>query len=283
MMGILEYSQLLSSERSAKDYYKRLRWRDGRRRCFKCGDHKLFPLSDGRYECRSCHARFSDFSGTYLSGIKLGFDKVGWLVYLFSLELSVRRSARELGVNYKTAYNFFDRIRRAITANDYATGLSGEVELDETYVGGKRKGKRGRGAAGKVPVFGMLERAGKVVVEVVSDVKEKTLMGLITKTIEPGSLTYSDGFKSYNSLIVNGYEHIRIDHEKEFANGKAHINSIESFWAYAKERLAKYHGVSPLKLYLYLKELEFRFNNRQALDLFELINSQLVKSLRYCG
>ena len=215
--------------------------------------------------------------------IKLHFRQAAGLVYLFSLSLSARRSAKELEVNYKTAYRFFDRIRRSIARSDYQTGLSGEVELDETYVGGRRKGKRGRGAAGKVPVFGMLERAGKVVVEAVPDVKEKTLMGLVTKNIEPGSLTYSDGFKSYRSLLVNGYEHIRINHEKEFANGKAHINGIEGFWSYAKERLAKYHGVSPLKLYLYLKELEFRFNNRQAADLFKLISSQLVKSLRFHG
>lgn len=240
-------------------------------------------LADGRCECRICHVRFTDFAGTHLTGIKLEFRQVAWLVYFFSLELSARRSAKELGVNYKTAYGFFDRIRRAIAADDCWTGLSGEVEMDETYIGGKRKGKRGRGAAGKVPVFGMLERAGKVVVEVVPDVKEKTLMGLITKTIEPGSLTCSDGFSSYSSLIVNGYKHVRIDHDKEFTNGKAHINSIESFWAYAKERLAKYHGISPLKLYLYLKELEFKFNNRQAVDLFELINLQLVKLVRCYG
>jgi transposase len=208
---------------------------------------------------------------------------VAWLVYFFNLELSARRSAKELGVNYKTAYRFFDRIRRAITSDDCGTGLSGEVEMDETYVGGRRKGKRGRGAAGKIPVFGMLERAGKVVVEVVPNVKERTLMTLVTQNVEPGSLTYSDGFSSYRSLIVNGYKHIRINHEKEFANGKAHINGIESFWAYAKQRLAKYHGVSPLKLYLYLKELEFRFNNRQANDLFGLINSQLVKLVRCDG
>lgn len=282
-MDILERSKLLASESRARSYYKSLRWQGRRKRCPDCGKDGLLILADGRYKCRICHIRFTDFAGTHLSGIKLEFRQVAWLVYLFSLGLSARRSARELGVNYKTAYRFFNRIRRAIAANDCMAVLSGEVEMDETYVGGRRKGKRGRGAAGKVPVFGMLERAGKVVVEVVPNVKEKTLMALVTETIEPGSLTYSDGFKSYSSLIVNGYKHIRIDHNKEFANGKAHINGIESFWAYAKERLAKYHGVSPLKLYLYLKELEFKFNRRQAIDLFKLINSQLVQMVRCDG
>lgn len=235
-MGILERTRVLSSERCARDYYKRLRWR-GKKKCPECKGVRLFFLSDKRYECEACGRRFSDFAGTYLSGIKLDFCRVAWLVQLFTLELSVRRSARELGMNYRTVYRFFDRIRRAIAADDCESWLSGEVEMDETYVGGKRKGKRGRGAAGKVPVFGMLERAGMVRVEVVPNVKEETLMALVTQHVEPGSLTYSDGFSSYSSLIINGYEHIRIDHQERFANGKAHINSIESFWAYAKDEV----------------------------------------------
>jgi transposase len=278
-----ERLKVLSSERYAKSYYKRLRWKDCKRFCLGCGRNGLLILSDGRYKCRFCGVRFNDFTQTYLSGLKLGFRQVAWLVYYFSLELSARRSAKELGVNYKTAYRFFELIRGAIVRDDCLTGLCGEVELDETYVGGRRKGKRGRGASGKVPVFGMLERSGKIVVEAVPDVKEETLMALVTENIEPGSLTYSDGFKSYRSLLVNGYEHVRIDHEKEFANGKVHINGIEGFWSYTKERLAKYHGVSPRKLYLYLKELEFRFNNRQVADLFELISSQLVQLVRCDG
>jgi transposase len=262
-VNILERSSLLASGSLAKKYYGRLRWLGKKKSCSQCGGQVLFTLSDGRYKCKGCGVRFSDYAGTYLAGIKVGFQAAAWLVQLFVLELSAHRASKELGMSYRTVYRFFDRIRRAIASDDCKNWLSGEVELDETYVGGKRKGKRGRGAAG-----------------VVQDVSEGSLMSLVKKTVEPGSLTYSDGFSSYRSLIINGYEHIRIDHEKEFANGKAHINGIESFWAYAKERLAKYHGVSPLRLYLYLKELEFRFNNREAVDLFELINMQLVKSVR---
>ena len=129
--------------------------------------------------------------------------------------------------------------------------------MDESCFGGRRKGNRGRGAAGNVPVFGILERGGKVKVEVVGDVKGDTLLELAIKKVKRGSLIYTDRFRSYNGLVSYGFKHRRIDHGKKFANGKVYINGIEGFWSFAKERLMKYHGVDPMKFPLYLKELEF--------------------------
>ncbi|MCK4330308.1 IS1595 family transposase [candidate division WOR-3 bacterium] len=143
-------------------------------------------------------------------------------------------------------------------------------------MGGKRKGKRGRGAKGKTPVFGMIERNGKVIVEVVPDVSSDTLRAIIKERVSKDARVYTDKFRSYNYLIINGYDHIKIDKEKTFANGKSHINSIESFWAYAKERLIKYHGITPRKLYLYMKELELRFNNRNDINLEDTIFKYLL-------
>jgi len=113
--------------------------------------------------------------------------------------------------------------------------LSGEVEIDETYIGGKRKGKRGRGAAHKTPAFGMIERDGKVIVEVIPNVESETLRKIVRQNVKEGSKLYSDRFKSYTSLIINGYEHIKVDKEERFANGKTHINTIESFWPMPKK------------------------------------------------
>jgi len=90
-----------------------------------------------------------------------------------------------------------------------------------------------------------MERNGKVVVEPVPNVSAETLTGMVKEHVRPGSRTYTDQFRRYNSLLTNGYEHIKIDHNRHFANGRAYINSIEGFWSYAKERLAKFHGVSP--------------------------------------
>ena len=147
--------------------------------------------------------------------------------------------------------------------------------MDESYFGGRRKGNRGRGAAGKVPVFGILERGGKVKVEVVGDVKGDTLLELAIKKVKRGSLIYTDRFRSYNGLVSYGFKHRRIDHGKKFANGKVYINGIEGFWSFAKERLMKYHGVDPMKFPLYLKELEFRYNHRDR-DFFNDLLQVLV-------
>ncbi len=140
--------------------------------------------------------------------------------------------------------------------------------MDERYVGGRRQGKRGRGAAGKLPVFGILERGGKVKVEVVPDVRAETLLREAIAKVKRGSLIYTDRFGSYDGLVCYGFRHERIDHGQRFANGKVYINGIEGFWSYAKERLLKYHGLSAQWFPLYLKELEFRYNHRKE-DLFE--------------
>jgi transposase len=143
--------------------------------------------------------------------------------------------------------------------------MNGEIEVDECYFGGRRKGNRGRGAAGKVPVFGILERYGKVLVTVAPNVTAQTLIALIK-------------FRSYDSLMFCGYRHLKIDHAKRFASGKVYINGLEGFWSWAKERLIKHHGVSKENFPLYLKELEFRYNHRHT-DIFEIISNYLCDLL----
>ena len=131
-----------------------------------------------RYECRSCSSRFSDFSGTYLARTKLSPSEILLGVRLFELGLSAREASKQVEVNYKSMLRLYNTIRQAIVDYSHQTNrapLSGEVEMDETYFGGKRKGKRGRGANNKIPVFGMMERNGKVMVEPVPNVSAETL------------------------------------------------------------------------------------------------------------
>jgi len=147
--------------------------------------------------------------------------------------------------------------------------LSGEIECDESYFGGKRKGTRGRGSAGKIKVFGMLERQGKIFTTVVDDVTAETLMSEIRNNSVKGSVFYTDKFRSYKSLKFYG-KHLTVDHNKYFSNGRRHINGLEGFWSFAKERLLKYHGVSKNHFLLYLKEMEFRYNYRHE-NLYHLL------------
>ena len=125
-----------------------------------------------------------------------------------------------------------------------------------------------------MPVFGILERNGLVRVEVVKNVTASTLIDQTVKTVRRGSIVYTDQYGGYDTLMFCGYRHLRVDHGQQFSTGKVYINGLEGFWSYAKQRLAKFHGVSKEKFPLYLKEMEFRYNYREH-DLFELLAKRL--------
>lgn len=133
-----------------------------------------------------------------------------------------------------------------------------------------KEGNRGRGAKNKTIVFGILERKGKVSVDIVSNVSAGTLLASTVKKVKRGSIVYTDKWHGYDSLMFSGYKHMSVDHKKIFANGRVYINGIEGFWSFAKERMAKYHGISADKFLLYIKEMEWRYNNRGA-DTFSLL------------
>ena len=126
------------------------------------------------------------------------------------------------------------------------------------------RGKRGRGAAGKTPVFGILKRDGKVHVQIVKNCSKQELMPIIEGKILEGSTVHTDGWKAYDGLIINGYDHYRVYHSKdEFVRGKCHVNGIESFWSFAKRRLAKFNGLTDKNFLLHLTETQWRFNHRR--------------------
>ena len=141
----------------------------------------------------------------------------------------------------------------------------GEFEVDESYFGAKR----GRGAAGQTPVFGLLKRGGKVIVRIVPDCSKESLMPIIQGLALEASTIHSEDRKAYDGLILNGCDHYRVFHsENEFARGKCHVNEIENFRSFAKRRLAKYNGCDSDKFVLYLMECEWRYNHRNE-DLYK--------------
>jgi transposase len=275
-MDIDSYHKLISSERTAFRYLSKKCRKNGHRSCPRCGQRKLYKLVDTRYRCSRCQYTFHDFSGRWINSGRLTALQWLWIIKLFELEVSVRKMALQLGLSYRSVYAAVTAIRMAILshAEDANSLLGGEIELDEAYFGGRRKGKRGRGAAGKVPVFGILERDGQVHVSVVADVSAATLLRLTVKKVRRGSVVYTDRFGSYDSLMFCGYRHLKIDHQKLFSSGRVYINGLEGFWSWAKERLMKHHGVSKARFPLYLKELEFRYNHRTD-DLFDQVANYL--------
>jgi transposase len=182
-------------------------------------------------------------------------------------------------INRHSAERVYHIIRRCLAREcELHSPSGGEVECDESYFGGRRKGPRGRGAAGKVPVFGLLKRNGKVYTRIVKDVSRKTLRQIIRTKVIPESVIYTDSFRSYDGLVLDGFKHYRINHQKCFAVSKRqHINGIENFWGYAKTKLKSYYGVDRNQFYFYLKEMEFRFNNRKAANLAALIKKTVHK------
>ncbi len=196
------------------------------------------------------------------------------LAEFFVAGVTARTAADLLGVNRKTAAYFYHRLRQIIAQEvDRGSPLAGQIEVDESYFGGHRKGKHGRGAAGKVPVFGLLKRGGRVYTVMIPNAQRATLMPIIREKIVPDSVVYTDGYSVYDVLDVSEFHHYRIDHTDAFIeDGHNHINGIENFWSQAKRHLRKYNGIPKANFNLFLKECEWRFNDGSP--------TQLLKQLK---
>ncbi len=176
--------------------------------------------------------------------------------------ISAKQIERETGVTYKTAWRMCKLIRSRL--DEGVDPMSGEVEVDESYFGGKRKGKRGRGAEGKTAVVGLAQRKGQLKAIVVPDVRSKTVVPIVAKTVTPGSTIYTDELGTYNRLNHMGYRHSRIMHSaKVYVIGNVHTNTIEGFWSLVKRGISGvYHHCSAKYLQHYVNEYVFRYNHR---------------------
>ncbi|MGQ3276975.1 MAG: IS1595 family transposase [Shinella sp.] len=192
----------------------------------------------------------------------------------FVAGVPARTAADLVGVNRNTAILFFHQLREVIVENlaRQAPFLEGEIEVDESYFGGARKGKRGRGAAGKVPVFGLLKRGGRVHAVMIPDAKARALLGSIRERIRPDSIVFTDSLSSHDALDISEFHHERINHSEAFASDRNHINGIENFWSQAKRHLRHYNGIPKVHFHPFLKECEWRFNHRPASNLLRMFN-----------
>lgn len=269
-MRFEELVKLLNNEKSVVEFlYKRKKFIDSIT-CPFCGKKRFYMMDRKRIRCKKCKKDHDFLKDTYFGNLRIGYSKWLMLIKLFELEVSARKAGIQLGLSYPAVHKAFDTIRHSITHKLVDKELRGEIEADESYFGGKRKGNRGRGAAGKTIVYGILERGGKVSVSVVKDVSAESLLNETIKKVRRGSIVYTDKWKGYDSLMFCGYKHLNINHKYRFKLGKVYINGVEGFWSFAKERLIKHHGISRHKFLYYIKEMEWRYNNRDK-NLFELV------------
>jgi len=192
-------------------------------------------------------------------------------------DLTAVQTAQLTGLNRNTVNRLLAALReRMAEACEMESPFSGTIEVDESYFGPRRvKGKAGRGAGRKTPVFGIFKRDGKVYTEVVPDCSKDTLLAAIRGKVSLDSVIHSDGWRGYDGLVDMGYrKHLRVDHDKDEFSSRSvrgnHINGIEGFWGYAKTRLSRFRGMNPDTFLYHLKECEFRFNHRRQ-DLYQVL------------
>ena len=275
---LVEAIQYFSDFERCRSFLVELRWPDGQVTCPRCGGERVKWLEKARvWKCYAKHKRptFSLKTGTIFEDSPVALYKwiaAVWLVVNCKNGISSYEMARHLGVTQKTAWFMNHRIRKAMQEGTFGK-LGGEVEVDETFIGGKarnmhvsarRRRITGTGGKDKTVVLGMLERDGKVRTEVVGDRKKRTIQPKIKEHVEAGAALYSDELMSYNGLATV-YAHRVINHAIEYVRGHVHTNSMENYWALLKRGLnGTYVSVEPFHLFRYLAEQAFRFNNREA-------------------
>lgn len=237
--------------------------------CPKCGQIDKFKKLTNipAYTC-NCGHHIHPMVGTPFEDSRTPLQKWFYAMYLFTTTrhgVSAKELQRQLGVTYKCAWRIGHEIRKYMGRVDGNTPLSGTVEIDETMVGGKRKGKRGRGAEGKTVVFGMLEKTGDVMTKVVPNVRRNTLYPHIQENIVQGSAVHSDELLSYATLGQHGYKHETVNHGSgEYVRENIHVNGLEGFWSQFKRSVRSTHiHVSSKHMAKYLGEFEFRYNLRK--------------------
>jgi len=276
-----------------------LRWPDGKVKCPHCGSEKVTYLAKNRvWKCYSGHSRptFSLKTGTVFEDSPLGLDKwlaALWLVVNCKNGISSCEVARDLGVTQKSAWFMMHRLRFALKQGGFGP-LSGEVEADETFIGGKARNMHlserqrritGTGGKDKTAVMGILQRGGMVRTAVLQNRRKKAIQAEVKRHVVAGSALYTDALLSYDGLATH-YAHQVVDHAVAYVDGKVHTNGLENFWSLLKRGISgTYVSVEPFHLFRYLDEQTFRYNYRKDMDdsdRFRLALCQIVgKRLTY--
>ena len=285
--SIRQFNEDFPDDDSCLEFVVKLIYSDGIT-CRTCKEVRPHARLSNRkaYSCDYCGTHVYPLAGTIFEKSSTSLKSWFYAMYLISSTrcgISAKQLERELGVTYKTAWRMFNQIRKLM--GDDTGMLSGEVEMDETYIGGKERGITGRPGrySKKMPVFGIVERGGKVAALVTKDVARATVMPIIKSKVLPKSLIYTDDYLVYNPLKASGYEHRRIAHsQKVYVVGNIHTNTIEGFWSLLKRSISGvYHSVSAKHLQDYVNEFAFRYNHRSDRTPMFAIVSQQARKVRH--
>jgi transposase len=268
-MTVRQFFQMFPDDKACLHHLFKVRFGQGHT-CPKCHKSAKWYMLEGvrAFTCQWCGHHLHPTVGTPFEASRTPLQLWFYAIYLFTTTrhgVSAKELQRQLGVTYKCAWRMGHQIRQHMADIQTTTHLKGDVEVDETMVGGKRKGKRGRGAAGKVVVFGMMQRDGHVNAQVVPNVRRKTLEPIIQANVCEGTRIHSDELRSYMTLSEKGYKHSTVRHGVgEFVVGDCHVNSLEGYWSQLKKSIASTHiHVSGKYLERYVKEFQYRFNHRK--------------------
>jgi transposase-like protein len=289
---INDFNRMFPDEDSCLEWLKNYLYPDGIfcQACQRITKHHKV-VSRKSYSCDYCGNHVHPTAGTIYH--KSSTPLKTWFYAVFKMAstrcgISAKQIQRETGVTYKTAWRMFKQIRSMLSED--VEPLSGKVECDETFVGGKAKNMhkskreakiKGRGAVGKTVVAGAVERKGRVVARVVPDTLSDTLVPFVTEKVLPESFVFTDESPSYNPLSSQGYHHKRVHHaSKVYVVGDAHTNTIEGFWSLVKGGIGGvYHSVGAKYLQTYFDEYAFRYNRRNDITpMFWSVMTQVQKS-----
>lgn len=267
---VQQFFNQFPNDQACLDHIMDVRYGD-KSKCPKCEKETKWSkvTSQRAYACQWCGHHTYPCVGTPFEKSRTSLQLWFYAIYLFTKTrsgVSAKELQRQLGVTYKCAWRMGHEIRKHMSFVDGDEILDGDIEVDETYVGGKRSGKRGRGADGKTILFGMLDRDGDVITKVVPDTKSNTLKPIISENVEMGSTVHTDEWRSYNGLDDQGFEHKRCNHvAKQYSVDGSHVNTLEGFWGRLKQSINGTHvHVSGKHLQKYSSEFEYRFNSRSC-------------------
>ena len=289
-INLITLIERFRDEDTCREYLEKLRWSE-EVACPRCGDTSVSEISTrDQFDCNGCRYRFSVTSGTIFDNTNLPLWKWFVTVYLIcesKKSISANQIKRTIGVSYKTAWHLCHRIRQAMRS-EAAGGptLFGIVEVDETLVGGRRRGVGTGNRDGKTWVAGAVQRGGEVRIEAVPNIKKSTLHAFIARNTRPDTeAIYTDELRSYLGIADHDTRHETVRHSiEEWVVGDVHTNSVEGVWSLLKRSImGAWHQVSAKHLDAYLSEVEFRVNNRDNPYIFEAVMLRLLdrQALRY--